>query len=415
VILLALMLCSQVLADDEADEDKKPWHHALDASIHGDVKSFFVGVFPYDNPMMPDDPAGQAMLDGRLKLKLGVLDLVDFEAHHAVTAKTVQAFQSAGGFGTGVGLQAPEAIELSWTEPDKDALTIAGRTDRLVVTAHLPHFDIGLGRQPISFGSGAFFTPMDLVNPFHPATIDSEYKPGVDAVRVDGYFGFSRVTMAAAYAGDWEMDGLVFAAYGQTTVGVTDLSILLGEVHGDEVLGFGVVTSVGPIGIHGEGTYTFTDDEPFVRAVLGADWRPTSTTTLSGELYLQTVGAKKAEDYLEQYLDERYERGELWAVGKYYAGLAISQEITPTLHGSAIILANLQDPSALVAPTFSWSVAGNAEVGVGAYMGLGKRPDVEVETYVIPGVGETEVEIPVLESEFGLYPVMGFAQMRAYF
>ena len=79
------------------------------------------------------------------------------------------------------------------------------------------------------------------------------------------------------------------------------------------------------------------------------------------------------------------------------------------------ILANLQDPSALVAPTFSWSVAGNAEVGVGAYMGLGKRPDVEVETYVIPGVGETEVEIPVLESEFGLYPVMGFAQMRAYF
>ena len=36
------------------------------------------------------------------------------------------------------------------------------------------------GRQAITWGNGLFYAPMDLVNPFDPATIDTEYKAGDD-------------------------------------------------------------------------------------------------------------------------------------------------------------------------------------------------------------------------------------------
>jgi DNA-binding GntR family transcriptional regulator len=61
-------------------------------------------------------------------------------------------------------------------------LSRAGMIKRLKVT---------VGRQPVAFGSGMFFTPLDLISSFTPTTIDAEYKPGVDVVRVDVFRGFA--------------------------------------------------------------------------------------------------------------------------------------------------------------------------------------------------------------------------------
>ena len=37
-------------------------------SLGGDVKGFFVAVFPYDSPLLPQDPLGEAALDLRLRI-----------------------------------------------------------------------------------------------------------------------------------------------------------------------------------------------------------------------------------------------------------------------------------------------------------------------------------------------------------
>jgi hypothetical protein len=377
----------------------------FNAAFHGDVKSFFTATFPYDSAFMPDSAGGQGVLNTRAKLDLGYKELLDFQVHHAVSAMTAPAFDlgGGGGFGsTGVTNQAPEAVELSWTEPDDDTLTILGRTDRLVLTAHLPQVDIALGRQPISFGNGMFFTPLDLVNPFTPATIDTEYKPGVDAARVDAYVGMSRFTIAAAYAGDWDLEGSVLAAYGQGTVGVTDLGFFFGEVHADEVLGATVSTSVGAVGITSDLTLTLPADpdleDAFVRGVVGTFFRPTGTTTMTAEFYVQSNGNSDAADILTSFASDRVLRGELWTFGRFYGGVSVSQEISGLVHGNLAILANLEDPSALLLPSVSWSVASNADVSAGAYVALGKRPDGFVP-----------------QSEFGLYPATGFVAVKTYF
>jgi hypothetical protein len=393
----------------------------------GHVKSFGLATFPYEHPIMPDAASGSGVLDGRLALSLQVGKVLRLEAAHAITARLGESASPmglSGGIGTGVGVIGTEAVKLSWTAFGDGTLAVSGRTDRLIVRLKLPHVDVTLGRQPITFGSGMFFTPLDLVNPFTPTTIDTEVKPGVDAIRVDGYVGVStRITAVAAYAGAWEADGLAIAAAGQTTVGVTDLGLLYGFIHGDHVIGATVVSGIGPVGVHGDAALTIadpdTDDGVYFRGVLGAGGMVTSTTSLSGEVYVQTLGTTEPSELFVQMMGPRYGRGELWLAGLGYYGLALDQEIVPVLHASLALIGSFTDASHLLTPSLRWSVSDNAEVAVGGFVGLGKRPgDVQAVTPTGPDGSLTDADLVRalgIRSEFGTYPGVVFTQVRAYF
>ncbi len=381
------------------------------SELNADLKSFFLATFPYEHIAMPEDPVASGALDGRIRWKLDLDDLFRLEVHHAVTA-TTGAISPGGGSGFGVGMEAPQAVDLDWEGVGSDGMWLVGRTDRLKIESTLGPTEWSLGRQPITFGQGRFFTPLDLVNPFHPATVDSEYKPGVDAARLDAYPSAStEVTLVAAYAGDWTREEMVFAGHGQLTVGVTDLGVFLGEVRGDRVAGLSGVGSIGPVGVYGDVAATLpgdSEEDPFVRVVLGADHRATATTSVGLEIYYQSLGASSPSDYGEFGASDRVARGELWTLGRVYGGLSVLQEITPLVMVSVAGLANLADQSALVMPSVSVSVAENTDAVLGGYLGVGERPhELEMEEWLSGDQG--------IESEFGLLPSMFFAQMRAYF
>lgn len=432
----------------------------VQAELHGDVKSFFVASFPSEwiappeippalEPFLPPgtdgesllrqaglaaDPQGQGIADFRLKLVVesGPLRL---DLHHAVSALPSSGSGGALGSSAGVALTAPELVDLTWQANTDPALILRGRTDRALLTASIPHLVIAVGRQPVSFGAGMFFTPMDVVNPFSAATIDTEYKPGVDAVRIDGFAGVSsRVTAVAAWSGptpfgdpDFRSRGLgdvILALSGGGTIGTTDLFGLVSVARAEPVVGLGFAGGLGPIGLHGEATVTVpaedaAETDPFVRAVLGGDGRPTGTTTISTEVYLQTHGAADPSGYLERITGPRFARGEIWQAGRLYAAVAVAQEITPLVSGSLALIGNLEDPSALVAPGLSWSIADEVVLGFGLYAGLGARPDRVPLTFdpatfqLVPPT--TAALADSVNSEFGLYPVAGYLQLRAYF
>lgn len=411
-----LLLTLGAALAQQPDEPEVRAAPALDAALHGDLKSFLVASFPYDHALMPEDASATGILDGRLKLGL-TLDNWSAEVHHAVTLLGGAAGLGLAGASTGVGLTAPEALPLTWDVHEGDIL-VRGRTDRLWVRGRFGGVDATLGRQPVSFGNGRIFTPLDLVAPFHPATVDTEYKPGVDAARVDAYLGTSgRLTAVAAYAGDWT-DGMVYALYGQGTVGVTDLGMFGGLVHAEPVVGVTVASSVGPVGLYGDATVTIAVEEgAFVRAVAGADWRPTSTTTLSGEVYVQTFGAADPAEYLVVAQSPRFSRGEVWQLGRTYAALTVAQEITPLIFGSLAVIANVEDPSALIAPGLAWNVASNAELTLGAYVGAGQRPDDPQPPDLSAGAPDPDDVLRGLgvRSEYGIYPPAFFFRVATYF
>jgi hypothetical protein len=388
----------------------------LKAGASGHVKLFAIGVIPYDHPLLPAAPQGQAFVDARLNLDAHAKSWFRAEVAHAVTA-TLGGGASLAIARTGVAPTAPQLFPLNWDLFAEEGSTFqaVGRTDRLWFRLSRPGLDLTVGRQPISFGSGTFFTPLDLVNPFTPATIDTEYKPGLDGARLDVYRGVSgQVTAAVVWTGEPVGSGsdtnlranLTVAAFGQGTVGSTDLGAFLGLVHGDAVAGLTARGSLGPVGVHADGTVTAPPgDEPwFTRIVVGADGRPTGWLTLSGELYYQSSGKANPDEYLTVLAGPRYVRGELWLAGRVYGGVAAQVQVTPLLTAGVASFVNLEDPSAMIAPTLSWSVAEDADVVVGGYAGWGSRPTVPANP---PGFG--------VRSEFGLYPAVVFVQARSYF
>jgi hypothetical protein len=211
------------------------------------------------------------------------------------------------------------------------------------------------------------------------------------------------------------------AATVRATVGVTDLAAFLGAVRGDLVLGASMQSSVGPMGLHGDVAVTLPaadlDEAPFVRAVVGAEGRPTGTTTLLGEVYVQSFGTTDPSRLLDVLGSPRVARGEVWLSGVVYAGLSVSQEITPLLVGTVAGFVNLADPSALLAPSLSWSAAQGVDVVVGGFVGIGAAPEGRAldRTAVPERPTAADLAVIVPRSELGTYPANVFVKVAASF
>jgi hypothetical protein len=134
------------------------------------------------------------------------------------------------------------------------------RLDRLWVGYANDKAVIRLGRQALSWGNGLAYTPMDIVNPFDPATIDTEYKSGDDMLYLQylqdngndvqaawvarrnpltGNAGTDVATVAVKYHGfaeTGEYDLLIARSYGDTLLGLGYSRSLGGAVWGNDVV-----------------------------------------------------------------------------------------------------------------------------------------------------------------------------------
>ncbi len=420
--------------------------------VAGDIKSFTFTAFPYEwyllpdetletlgmeqEPLMPEDPMAQGALDGRLKVAMRFGEHVSLVAHARSAASYYSQALEAGAISLGSGGEGKaQVVDMSWQPVDAPNYVVEGRVDRLVAKVSVPHLDLSVGRQPVSFGSSMVFTPMDLVAPFSPTDIDTEYKPGVDAVRVDGYFGMGgQVSAVVAYAGGWTWDRSIVALHGQYTLGITDIGLLAAYNHAEPVFGINAAGSIGAVGWQGEGTLTLPaddDEDPFVRASLGAFYSFYEGPSITAELYYQSFGGADATEYLTVYDSARFARGEVWAAGRYYGALSVSYELTPLVNIATFGVVNLADPSAMIGPSVVWSAAQNCDLVAGAFFGAGERPhDVEIfaedfqdedGTWI---VDEQELEAIYedvlaertdLGSEFGMIPAVAYVQMKMYF
>jgi len=377
--------------------------------LNADVKSFTLAAFPYAQPILypSTDPQGLGALDLRLKLEGALGEHLRFKVHPRLVAIT-SALGGLGEVASLGGTPQPEAITLSKAFPEAEGALerLLLGVDRLYLKLSVGPLAITLGRQAVSFGTTFFFTPTDLVAPFSATTLDREYRPGVDALRADLFFGESTtVTLVAAYAGAFEPSGLVLVGRGGTTAGRFDLGLFLGMVHEDLVLGLDAQGSVGSVGLRGEATLTRPagGDDPFFRVVLGADHHFEAGIDLSLELYWQSLGAAGSEAYLAFYLSERVRRGELWTVGRFYAASALSWQAHPLLTVSLFGVANLGDPSALVGPGLTYSVSDAVSLDLGLYLGAGARPATALDGLDLD-----------LGSEFGPMPATAFLVLRVY-
>lgn len=254
--------------------------------------------------------------------------------------------------------------------------TLVHRLDRLVVTYTTERFVLRAGRQALTWGRGYFFAPMDIVNPFDPAAIDTEYKPGDDMLYAQALFDdgddlqFALVARRDPQTGDAEYGESTAALKYHGFAGAYDFDLLAADVHGDATLGGGFGRALGGAQWNVDVVVTDSDGETVVQAVsnLAYSW-VFADRNMTGviEYYFNGFGQRAgryspAELESNPALVDRIARRELYTLGRHYLGATLTVELTPLLTLSPVVLANVGDPSGLIQLIANLSLSDNVVV-----------------------------------------------------
>lgn len=320
-----------------------------------------------------------------------------------------------------------------WDWAETDDVTAGFGFDRLNLRCSLPGVDITLGRQPINFSLTYFWNPLDVFLPFRPQEFDRDYKPGVDALRIDVSLGTLSGFTLAAVAGrrldlvydpvgqdvriearsfsdeSWFGSALVGRAF--TNLRNCDLVVQGGKVYGGWQIGGGFSGEMFTIGMRGEAAYFWVDAdrqeifipgsgfapllEDHASGVLGIDRRFKNSLYVTLEYYFNGAGGDPDELLISL---ARLAIGENQNLSKQSLGLLANYEILPILEGRMVCLFSLSDESVLLFPSLQWQATEALEILAGAMIGIGDRPD-----NLIP------------RSEFGLFQNVYFGEIKFYF
>lgn len=385
----------------QAKEVARDEHAVLDAS--GFYKNFLAGIFTTAGTAGAID----AQL-ARLGAKFRYDDKVEVEAAWQLTYLLASdpAYVAGGSFtgtigGTGIGPQR-RLVPLSGVLAETANSRLAHDVDRLAIKLTLPFGDLTIGRQVLSWGTGRFFNPTDVLSPFPPTVIDREVRRGFDAVRLAVALGDTTQLdlLYLPQAVPEENGGVVRF---QTNVAGWDGSLSFGKYVRDFVAGFDVVGDVGPVGVHAEGAYTVEwlatreVGDHFFRGVAGFDFKPHEKVVVTAEYAFNGYGSRDASRYAQILTSKRAQRGEVFGAGMHVAAVAASFIANDLLTASVSVLCNVTDPSALAFAAVEYSFTQSVLVRAGAYVPIGRPPDASG-----------------LRSEYGSGAYGAFAQVGVY-
>lgn len=230
------------------------------------------------------------------------------------------------------------------------------------VTLSFRDTDVRLGRQRIAWGTGRFWSPLDLLNPLNPIALERDERLGVDAILAEHKLGpLSRISIvyAPGHESDESSAGL---SWHSNTAGI-DYSLIAGRFRQERVVGGDVATQWGSAGVRAELRRNESDTgQRYFRAVLAMDYAFPGTLTLSGELYYNGAGATDPALYDFASLFA----GRIQNVGRRYFGGYAGYEITPLLKWTNYLVLNLGDHSRFYSPQLTFSLRANVDFTIGA-------------------------------------------------
>jgi hypothetical protein len=276
------------------------------------------------------------------------------------------------------------------------------RLDRLSVGYTGAKVSLRFGRQALSWGNGLIFTPMDIVNPFDPTAVDTEYKTGDDLL-YGQYLQDSGNDTQAAYvvrrnplSGDVESDQATLAAKYHGFAGPGEYDLLVAEHYGEALLGIGGAMDVGGAVWRSDLVLSDTEtDDVVAQFVINTSyswvWAGKNVTGSaeyfyngfgrSDGCYTPTCLAASPE------LVERVARRQVFTLGRHYLGGSMLVEVTPLFTLTPNLFWNVGDGSALLQLISNNSLGDNLTLlgAVGIPLGPSGTEYGGIETD-IPGV-----------------------------
>jgi len=359
-LALLLLLCAPVAAADDVRTE-----------FGGHTKFRVVGQSFPDNSLYRDTAGANALdltADLRLNLKLN-------KGHWTFDS----AYQLVGMQGDSIrfgnGLPSDDRRLFNFTDVYSRGgdNAVLHRLDRFWVGYTSEKTVVRLGRQALSWGNGLVYAPMDLVNPFNPTAIDTEYKAGDDMLYLQ-YLQDNGNDVQAAYVarrnlvtGNVKGDHATAAVKYHGFAGTTEYSLLVARSYGDTVVGIGAGLPIGGAVWSADLVATDTDSDTRIQFVTNLMyswiWKGKN---MSGalEYYYNGFGQNSGRyDPISMAgnpdLVARLSRGELFTAGRHYLAANVMIEMTPLWTVTPTLLVNAADPSGLFQLVTNYSLSDN--------------------------------------------------------
>lgn len=267
-------------------------------------------------------------------------------------------------------------FDLTSVIEDHDKLAVLHRLDRLSIGYTGEKFALRFGRQALSWGNGLVFSPMDIVNPFSPVAIDTEYKAGDDMfygqlLRSNGDdVQVAYVIRRNVSSGDPESDQATAAVKYHGILGESEYDLLLANHYGEATIAVG--------GNRGIGGAVWRADLVVSDAISGAKFQFVTNLSYSwvwrgknfsgvAEYYFNEFGIKGGTydlAALSQNIEllERLARGDTFTLGRNYLAAGLTVELTPLWTMAPNLFLNTDDGSALLQLVSNNSLSQNIDV-----------------------------------------------------
>ena len=270
---------------------------------------------------------------------------------------------------------------------------------------------LSIGRQPVDWGSGRFWQPLNVFGAFAPTDLDTDFKAGIDSLIYDWYpTTFSSLSLVYALAPqDEPRFGNSAALYYRQPAGErSELALLAGEVVDNRVVGASFESEWSGIGWRVEGIYYDQADgrEDGLFWIAGLDYQFDNGTLLNLEWHQNDLGSSDETRLTEVADSFLVQSGLQQQLGRQVLGLGLSDDLTPLLRGSyTLLLSPLRDAdnerhlSSLHQFTLLYSLSDESDLLLSALLTSGRGLDASDQP----------------RSEFGHIPNSLTLRWRLYF
>ncbi len=296
--------------------------------------------------------------------------------------------------------------------------TLNHNLDRFFLTIKSNFADIFIGRQSIAWGSARVFNTTDILTPFNFNQLDKEERSGVDAVRIRIPVGtMNELDAGFVFGKNFRFDESAFYLRCKFNILKFDISLIAAGFRENVLAGLDISSSIFGAGVWAEmalvRTSFFkqeTSDEQFdyLRISAGADYNLRGNYYVYAEYLYNSAGKSRAVDYINMFTEIPFAEGNVFQTSKNYLSLGVNKQIHPLIGANNLVIWNIDDGSLIISPVIDYNIKENIYISAGAFIGIGKRPELNLNG------SESEGKL-TLRSEFGSYPSIIYSSFRIYF
>ncbi|MCW8900317.1 MAG: hypothetical protein OQK75_08990 [Gammaproteobacteria bacterium] len=286
--------------------------------------------------------------------------------------------------------------------------------DRAVYKHRFKNTTLAIGRQSIDWGSGRFWQPLNVFGSFAPTDLDTDFKPGIDAARLDWFpSGFSSLTAVYVFSpnDNAAVDNNSSAAlhYRRQVGEQSELKLLGADIIGNTVFAASFESAWGGMGWRLEAAHTQTkQNETSVFSIAGLDYQFSNGTLLAAEWYNNSRGANDITTLMNSNIltDTFIKYGLQQHLSQNVLGVSLNKDITPLMNAGYTLLAS---PVKDIDGTLNTSLLHQ----VNLIYSVSNESDLLFSLQFANGRGKTN--LGQVQSEFGHVPTSITIRLRFYF